>query len=55
MIVYVIIISQRYHGIDRCKGCQYFRFNHSEPNLHIEGEEADTMNGDDFKRLLGGE
>ena len=48
-------ISQRNHGIDRCKGCQYFRFNHSKPNLHIEGEEADTMSGDDFKRLIGGE
>lgn len=30
-------ISQRNHGIDRCKGCQYFRFNHGKPNLHIEG------------------
>ena len=48
-------ISQRNHGIDRCKGCQYFRFNHSKPNLHIKGEEAAIINADDFKRLLGGE
>jgi hypothetical protein len=48
-------ISQRNHGIDRCKGCKYFRANWSNPNLHIEGEEADTMNEEDFKRLLGGE
>ena len=49
-------ISQRNHGIDRCKGCQYFRFNHGhiKPNLHIEGEEAAIINADDFKRLLGG-
>lgn len=31
-------ISQRNHGIDRCKGCQYFRCNWNKPNLHIEGE-----------------
>jgi hypothetical protein len=36
-------ISQRNHGIDRCKGCQYFKGNWSKPNLNIEGEEADTM------------
>lgn len=48
-------ISQRNHGIDRCKGCKYFRANWSNPNLYIEGEESAKMNGDDFKRLLGGE
>jgi hypothetical protein len=48
-------ISQRNHGIDRCKGCKYFRANWSNPNLRIEGEEADTISGDDFKRLIGGE
>lgn len=48
-------ISQRNHGIDRCKGCRYFRFDRSKPNLRIEGEEAATMNGDDLKRLLGDE
>ena len=42
-------ISQRIHGIDRCKGCQYFKGNWSKPNLHIEGEEASTMSEDDFK------
>lgn len=44
--------SQRNHGIDRCKGCKYFRLNNSKPNLHIEGEEAATMNGDNFKKFF---
>ena len=48
-------ISQRNHGVNRCKGCQYFRGNWSNPDLHIEGEEAATINRDDLKRLLGGE
>ena len=47
--------SQRNHGIGRCKGCQYFRANWNNPNLHIEGEESAKMNDEDFKRLLGGE
>ena len=48
-------ISQRNHGIDRCKGCQYFKGYRDKPKLYIEGEEADSMDEDDFKRLLGGE
>ncbi len=36
-------LSQRNHGIDRCKGCKYFRFDGSKPNLHIEGEQAYTI------------
>lgn len=48
-------LSQRIHGIDRCKGCLYFRFNTNKPELYIKGEKAATLSGDDFKRLLGGE
>lgn len=34
-------LSQRLHGIERCKGCIYFRFiSEKKPNLHIEGEDA---------------
>lgn len=48
-------ISQRNHGIDRCKGCQYFRANWNNPNLFIEGEECSAINDeDDLKRLFGG-
>jgi hypothetical protein len=47
-------LSQRNHGIDRCMGCQYFKGNCSKPNLRIEGEEASTLSGEDFKRMLGG-
>jgi len=31
-------ISQRNNGIDRCKGCQYFKGNWRKPNLYVEGE-----------------
>lgn len=48
-------LSQRLHGLERCKGCMYFRFGRSKPNLHIEGEEAAKMTTEDLKRLLGGE
>jgi len=34
--------SQRLHGIDRCKGCCYFR-GRGGKSLFIEGEEADTI------------
>ncbi len=47
-------ISQRNNGIERCKGCTYFRFDHSKPNLFIPGEKSATMSGDDFLKLLGG-
>ncbi len=46
-------ISQRNHGIDRCKGCKYFRGNWINPNLFIDGEESAKMDGDDLKRILG--
>lgn len=32
-------LSQRTSGIDRCKGCMYFRANWNMPSLFIEGED----------------
>lgn len=46
-------LSQRKFGFERCKGCQYFKCNWGYPNLHIKGEEADTMNAESLKRILG--
>lgn len=34
--------SQALHGVDRCKGCLYFRFDQSKPNLSI-GRSADIL------------
>lgn len=48
-------VSQRNHGIDRCKGCRYFRFSSRNPNLYIKGEHTDSIGGDDLRRKLGGE
>jgi len=48
-------LSQRLHGLDRCKDCRYFRFNCSKLDLRIEGEEAATMSIEDLKRLLEGD
>lgn len=43
--------SQRIHGIDRCRGCMYFKFDfRNKPNLFIPGEDSATI--DDFKNLL---
>lgn len=47
-------LSQRNSGLERCKGCQYFRCNWGKPNLHIKGEDAATMSSDELRRLLGG-
>ena len=47
-------LSQRLHGFERCKRCMYFRFDSNKTNLHIKGEEAATIRGDDLKRMLGG-
>lgn len=44
--------SQRLHGIDRCKGCTYFRHSAGSEDLHIEGEDADTI--DDWDEFIGG-
>jgi len=48
-------LSQRINGFERCKGCQYFRCQWSNPDLHIKGEDAAKMDADEFRRLLGGE
>ena len=48
-------LSQRKHGIKRCTGCQYFRTNWELPDLSIEGEDSDTISGDDLKKFLGGD
>jgi hypothetical protein len=44
--------SQRIHGLERCKGCKYFRANWSKPDLSISGEWSATIDGDDLKNLL---
>ena len=44
-------LSQRLHGIDRCKGCTYFKFT-NKTNFFIEGEDAATMSADDLKDFL---
>ena len=46
-------ISQRNHGIDRCKGCQYFKANWYKPNLFIKGEKSATIDSqEDFDDLF---
>jgi hypothetical protein len=47
-------LSQRLHGLERCKGCQYFRGNWRNPDLHIKGEESTKMSAEELKKLLGG-
>jgi hypothetical protein len=46
-------ISQRNHGIERCKGCKYFRANWSKYDLSIKGEESAKISSNDLKRILG--
>ena len=48
-------LSQKLHGLERCKGCMYFRFGKGSLNLKIDGGESAKMSAEDFKRLLGGE
>lgn len=48
-------LSQRSHGIDRCKGCMYFKFKSDKPNLRIQGEDATKMSGEDLVKFLKGE
>jgi hypothetical protein len=36
-------VSQSQHGVDRCKGCQYFKPNWNLPDLKIEGEQPDSI------------
>jgi hypothetical protein len=47
-------ISQRQHGVERCKGCSYFKFDHRKPNLKIEGEECSKITSqEELESLLG--
>jgi len=48
-------MSQRLHGLERCKGCRFFRHSSGSQDLKIEGEEAAKMSADELRRLLGGE
>jgi len=47
-------ISQRNHGINRCKGCKYLRDNQSNLNLHIDGEKTDTLSIHDLYNFCKG-
>lgn len=40
--------SQRIHGFERCKGCQFFRTNWDKPDLKIGGEWSATMDVNDL-------
>lgn len=46
-------LSQRKYGVDRCKGCSYFRFKGSE-NLFIEGENSAKMDQKGLDDFLNG-
>lgn len=48
-------LSQRLNGLDRCKGCLFFRFKTDLPDLRIEGEECSKITGQDLTNLLKGE
>jgi len=45
-------LSQRKHGIERCKGCYFFRSGGSRRDLFIKGEQAATMSQRDIDRIL---
>ena len=45
-------LSQRLHGIDRCKGCKYFKAHWNLPELRIEGEKCATIGGEDLENFL---
>jgi hypothetical protein len=47
-------MSQRLHGLERCKGCRYFRRKSGSQDLRINGEEAAKMDANELRRLLGG-
>lgn len=47
-------MSQKLHGLERCKGCRYFRWKSVSQDLKIDGEEAAKMDADELRRLLGG-
>lgn len=46
--------SQRLHGLERCKGCKYFRWKSGSQDLKINGEESAKMNADELRKLIGG-
>jgi len=49
-------LSQRLHGFDRCKSCDFFRATVKETeNLYIKGEDSAKINGEDLNNLLNGE
>lgn len=45
-------LSQRKHGIERCKGCYYFKFNANNPNLCIKGEDTSKLSATDLFNFL---
>lgn len=45
-------ISQRQHGIDRCKGCQFFKADWSKPDIIIDGESSASLDQDDINDLF---
>lgn len=45
-------LSQRLHGLERCKGCMYFRSLSRGENLKIEGEEAATMSAAELLKIF---
>lgn len=46
-------LSQRKNGINRCKGCMFFRAAWDKPSLYIKGEKAATFNTKDCKGPFG--
>lgn len=46
-------LSQRLYGIERCKGCQYFKCDWSKDDLKVEGEISAKMSSDELKKILG--
>lgn len=46
-------ISQKIHGIERCKGCQYFKFIDGKPDLHIKCKKIKTITKEEIIDLLG--
>ena len=47
-------LSQRLHGIERCKGCIYFRFSSGrvKQNLFIPGEESAKMSAKELCEFI---
>ena len=45
--------SQRLRGINRCKGCVFFRFDCSKKDKRIEGEECAVFTKEKAEKLFG--